>query len=185
MTDAGKEMLHLAEYLEKHRHNDPHLEAKDCKLIAACLRSASAPSVKPDCAEIERATIERCAKAAHDASLPEGYRWGYDAMEQFYFAKRRCVEAILALSVTGEARESSAPQAEAIVAGGVRAVSSIDFQQQRGRYADIIQEAIQSYDDWMLDDDYESNATLRRIINRMRDRFFALPAPEPQRGTEG
>lgn len=48
--------------------------------------------------------------------------------------------------------------------------SSAEFHQQRGRYFDIVREAIAAYDDWMLDDDYEPMVILRKIITRMRDR---------------
>lgn len=39
------------------------------------------------------------------------------------------------------------------------------------RDRDIILEAINAYDDWMLDDDYDAGPVLTRIINRMRDRI--------------
>lgn len=40
------------------------------------------------------------------------------------------------------------------------------------RDRDIILEAINAYDDWMLDDDYEPGLVLTRIIQRMRDRII-------------
>lgn len=40
------------------------------------------------------------------------------------------------------------------------------------RDRDIILEAINTYDDWMLDDDYEPGLVLTRIIQRMRDRII-------------
>jgi len=49
-------------------------------------------------------------------------------------------------------------------------VSSIDFQQQRGRAMDIIDEALADYDSWMLDDDYKAMPILHRIMERMRER---------------
>lgn len=39
------------------------------------------------------------------------------------------------------------------------------------RDRDIIIEAINSYDEWMLDEDYEPRLVLTRIIQRMRDRI--------------
>ncbi len=48
---------------------------------------------------------------------------------------------------------------------------SIDFQQQRGRHADIIQEALATYDDWMLDDDYDAMPVLHKIMKRMQERL--------------
>lgn len=56
------------------------------------------------------------------------------------------------------------------------AVSSIDHQQQRGASWDIIDEAIETYDQWMLDDDYDSMAILRQVIEKMRERrrLYAL-----------
>lgn len=50
------------------------------------------------------------------------------------------------------------------------AQSSIEYQQQRGAAWDIIDEALVSYDDWMLDDDYEAVIILRKIIGRLRER---------------
>jgi hypothetical protein len=61
-------------------------------------------------------------------------------------------------------------------AGAVEAESSIDFHQLRGRSHDIIQEAITTYDEWMLDDDYEATPVLRKIIERMRERIGPIPA---------
>lgn len=54
--------------------------------------------------------------------------------------------------------------------------SSIDYHQQRGIALDIIDEAIATYDDWMLDDDYEPYTALRKIIAKMRDRRSLLAA---------
>ena len=63
--------------------------------------------------------------------------------------------------------------------GAVEAESSIDFHQLRGRSHDIIQEAITTYDEWMLDDDYEATPVLRKIIERMRERIApTLPATQ-------
>lgn len=55
--------------------------------------------------------------------------------------------------------------------------SSIDFQQQRGAGWDIVDEAIATYDDWMLDDDYDFHVILRQIINRMRERRDLYRSP--------
>lgn len=51
-------------------------------------------------------------------------------------------------------------------------MSTADHQQQRGVAWDIIDEAIADYDQWMLDDDFDAQRTLMRIINRMRARRF-------------
>lgn len=48
--------------------------------------------------------------------------------------------------------------------------SSIEYQQQRGVAWDIIEQAINTYDQWMLDDDYDANSVLKTIIEQMRDR---------------
>lgn len=46
---------------------------------------------------------EAVEAAGMNATLPDGYRWGSDAMEAFSFGKRRAVEAILsALPAAGE-----------------------------------------------------------------------------------
>ena len=50
------------------------------------------------------------------------------------------------------------------------AVSSINHQQTRGAGWDIVDQAIETYDSWMLDDDYDANRVLREIIERMRAR---------------
>ena len=39
------------------------------------------------------------------------------------------------------------------------------------RYKDIILEAINDYDQWLMDDDYDSQPVIDRIIKRMRDRL--------------
>lgn len=46
----------------------------------------------------------------------------------------------------------------------------IDLQQRRGVAWDIIDEAINTYDEWMLDDDYSAGAKLHEIIARLRER---------------
>lgn len=48
--------------------------------------------------------------------------------------------------------------------------SSIDHQQARGAGWDVVDEAIAAYDEWMLDDDYDANSALRKIVDRMRAR---------------
>lgn len=53
------------------------------------------------------------------------------------------------------------------------AASSTDRQQQRGVAWDIIDEAINTYESWMLDDDYDADRTLKQIIARMRERRAA------------
>lgn len=53
------------------------------------------------------------------------------------------------------------------------AISSVDFQQQRGAAWDIIDEALLAYQGFMLDDDYDAQAALDRIMERMRERRLA------------
>ena len=48
--------------------------------------------------------------------------------------------------------------------------SSVEYQQQRGVAWDIIEQAINTYDSWMLDDDYDANRVLREIVTQMRER---------------
>lgn len=59
--------------------------------------------------------------------------------------------------------------------------SSADYQQQRGAYADIVDEAISSYEQWLLEDDYDVHGFLKKMIERMRGRralYAAAPQPE-------
>lgn len=55
---------------------------------------------------------------------------------------------------------------------------SIEHQQTRGAAWDIIDEAINAYDDWMLDDDYEPYIILRKIVGRLKERreFYFPPS---------
>jgi len=46
--------------------------------------------------------------------------------------------------------------------------SSIEFQQRRGRAADLIDWALNEYDGFMVDDDYDSQRLLDRIAERFR-----------------
>jgi len=48
--------------------------------------------------------------------------------------------------------------------------SSIEFQQRRGVAWDIIEEALETYRQFMLDDDYEPYTTLANIMKRMQER---------------
>lgn len=56
------------------------------------------------------------------------------------------------------------------------ATSSIDHQQRRGVAWDIIDQAINTYDGWMLDDDYQAGRVLREIIEKMKERRAAFNA---------
>lgn len=56
-------------------------------------------------------------------------------------------------------------------------VSSIDHQQQRGMALDIIDEALADWQAWCLDDDYDAQGCLNRIMNRMCERRAGLPDP--------
>lgn len=57
----------------------------------------------------------------------------------------------------------------------------IDFQQRRGMALDIIDEALEAYRGFMLDDDYDAQATLDRIMIRMRERRELLGAQPTRR----
>lgn len=59
------------------------------------------------------------------------------------------------------------------------AQSSIEFRQQRGRALDLIDWAINEYREFMLDDDYNAQGTLDRIITRLRDARPELYDPRP------
>jgi hypothetical protein len=77
-----------------------------------------------------------------------------------------------------------APELIAEVVATLRAVaqqpqSSVEMHQQRGRHFDIIQEAISTYDEWMLDDCYDATTKLNQIIEQMRKRLEFSAAPEP------
>jgi hypothetical protein len=54
-----------------------------------------------------------------------------------------------------------------------------DGIRERGRYYDIIIEALVDYDGWMLDDDYDATPVLNRIMRRMRERLEMSEPPHP------
>jgi hypothetical protein len=56
----------------------------------------------------------------------------------------------------------------------------VRHQQERGRFADIVDEAIGSYEAWLLDDDYDARAALDRIIMRMKERRAFSTSDQPQ-----
>lgn len=59
-------------------------------------------------------------------------------------------------------------------------------QDRLSRHADIVLEAIQEYDAYMLEDDFNAQTCLDKIIKRMRERFSASDAtPSPQAVPEG
>jgi hypothetical protein len=60
---------------------------------------------------------------------------------------------------------SQSPAAEAVVPSNY-----IDFQQKRGALADIIDEALAAHAQWLLDDDYDAQGAMQRIMDRMRER---------------
>ena len=45
-----------------------------------------------------------------------------------------------------------------------------DWQQRRGVFADIVDEALASYEAWMAEDDYNATDALHKIMGRMRQR---------------
>lgn len=60
--------------------------------------------------------------------------------------------------------------------------SYIDYQQLRGAGWDVVDEAIQAYDDWLLDDDYDAVSKLAEIMVQMRARrdLYRDAPPSPQ-----
>lgn len=48
--------------------------------------------------------------------------------------------------------------------------SSAEYHQRRGAAWDVVDEAISTYDQWMLDDDYDGMAMLHKIMERMKER---------------
>lgn len=48
--------------------------------------------------------------------------------------------------------------------------TSIERHQRNGVAWDIIAEAVNSWDEWMLDDDYDAMGALNRIMSRMKKR---------------
>jgi hypothetical protein len=55
--------------------------------------------------------------------------------------------------------------------------TAVEHLQFRGRHYDIIQEAIAAYDEYMLDDDYDAQGALDKIIKKMRERVSMSDAP--------
>ena len=55
--------------------------------------------------------------------------------------------------------------------------NSIEHQQQRGAGWDVVDEALATYDEWMLDDDFEPYNILRKIVERMRERRDLYRSP--------
>lgn len=52
------------------------------------------------------------------------------------------------------------------------------WQQKRGRAADLIDWAVNEYDEWMLDDHYDARSILDGIIGRFREyRAESVPPP--------
>ncbi len=58
----------------------------------------------------------------------------------------------------------------------LEAAGFVDHQQRRGAALDIIDEALNSYREFMLDDDYDAQAALDRIMSKMVDRAKNLGA---------
>lgn len=48
-------------------------------------------------------------------------------------------------------------------------IDSIDFQQQRGMLADAVDWAINEYDSYMVNDDYDAQAVLDQIVSRLKE----------------
>ena len=56
----------------------------------------------------------------------------------------------------------------------VETANLADYQQRRGVALDIIDEALNSYREFMLDDDYNAQRSLDQIMTRMADRRSVL-----------
>ena len=54
------------------------------------------------------------------------------------------------------------------------ATSGADHHQRQGVALDIIDEALNSYREFMLDDDFEAMSALRKIMERMSERRNTL-----------
>ena len=56
-----------------------------------------------------------------------------------------------------------------------------DWQRRRGVLADIVDEALASYEAWMAEDDYNATDALHKIMDHMRQRAasYAKPAQPP------
>lgn len=59
-----------------------------------------------------------------------------------------------------------------------KVVSYAEWQQKRGMAMDTIDWAINEYDEYMKDDNYDAQGVLDRIIERLRDRRDHLKAPD-------
>lgn len=59
----------------------------------------------------------------------------------------------------------------------------IDYQQKRGAGWDVVDEAINTYDAWMQDDDYDALNILESIIDRMKERRDRYGKGASARGT--
>jgi len=66
--------------------------------------------------------------------------------------------------------------------------SSTEYHKRRGVAWDIVDEAIDDYESWMLDDDYDAMRVLHRIMDRMIERrrlYQSTPTPSsPMQGEE-
>jgi hypothetical protein len=82
---------------------------------------------------------------------------GAKARAALHTARAECI-ALLSRADTSTDKSGEEPQ------------SSSEYQQRRGVAWDIIDQAIVSYDQWMLDDDYDANKILGRIIDKMKER---------------
>jgi hypothetical protein len=61
-----------------------------------------------------------------------------------------------------------------------KVTDSSSFLQQRGRHADIIKQALETYNQWMLDDCYDSMTKLHEIMATMRYRFEMSEIPSAE-----
>lgn len=82
----------------------------------------------------------------------------------------------------GEWKDHAAPP-EFVPSPAVEGGWREDPRNRLPRHADIIVEALNDYDTFMQDDDYEVWTVLHRIMKRMRERYELAPAlPTPPAG---
>ena len=98
MARAEKLRLTLLEDLEKTEGDIPN--------SVRWLGDNAKQEIRQAEAAARRKALEAAESAARDATLPERYQWGDDAMEQFNFGKQRAAEAIRVLRALAESTET-------------------------------------------------------------------------------
>jgi len=72
-------------------------------------------------------------------------------------------------------------------AGEVAGESYLEFQHRRGRLPNLIESAIEIYDDFMADDDYDQQRCLDRVVAKLKTArdFYDTPIRSALAGQEG